>query len=280
MKIEAVGTLLSRTTFSLGLALAGALSINANAELVYGVNDQLNELISFDSASPQNIITAHSISGLQANEQVRGIDVIGSTMYALGSQSHLYTINPNTAAVTQVGVGQFSPLLNGTDFGFNSVGSYFYIASDVGQNILLTTVPFGASGPNYTAGSNIDGMAFDHATGRTYGISAVSHNWLSLNPTNGAVSTIGPTGVLFSDRVALDISPVTDTAYFSGTVGGQTEFFTVNKATGTLSLVGTVGAPGEITSGLDAMVVVIPEPTSLALFAVGGLMLGLLIRRK
>jgi hypothetical protein len=279
MKIEAVRNLLTRGAFALVATIAGTLCINANAELVYGVSDQTGTLITFDSANPQNVLTAHSISGTQSGEQIRGIDFVSGTMYGLGSQSHLYTINPNTAAATQVGSGQFSPLLNGNDFGFNSAGSYFYIASDLGQNMILTTLPVGASGPNYTAGSSIDGMAFDHVSGRFYGISATSHNFLSLNPTNGVVTTIGPTGVNFADRVALDISALTDIAYFSGTVGGQTEFYTVNKTTGVLSLVGPVGTPGQFSSGLDALVVV-PEPSSIALFAVGGLLFGLVMRKK
>jgi Domain of unknown function (DUF4394)/PEP-CTERM motif len=279
MKIEAVRNLLTRGALPLVTTLAGALCINANAELVYGVSDSLGTLITFDSATPQNVLTAHSISGLQSGEQIRGIDFVGGTMYGLGSQSHLYTINPNTAAATQVGSGQFSPLLNGSDFGFNAAGSTFFVCSDLGQNMILQTFGVGSAGPNYTAGSSIDGMAYDHVTGAFYGISASSHNWLGLDPTHGAVTTIGPTGVNFADRLALDISPITDIAYFSGTVAGQTDFFTVNKTTGALSLVGTVGTPGQFSSGLDAIVVV-PEPSSVALFAVGGLLFGLLMRKK
>jgi hypothetical protein len=277
MKSQAVGTFLPRAALSLGLALSGSLAINANAELVYGVSDALNELVTFNSSAPQTILTAHSISGLQSGEQIRGIDFIGSTMYGLGSGNHLYTIDPNTAAATQV--GSFTPQLNGLNFGFNSGGSFFYISSDLGQNMILTTFPVGASGPNYPAGSSIDSMAYDHVTGAFYGISGVTHNWLSLDPTHGTVTIIGSTGGSFGQRCALDIAQVTDVAYFSGTTAGQTSFYTVNKANGALTLVGNVGPAGLFTSGLDAMVVV-PEPNSVALFAVGGGLVGLLIRRR
>ena len=87
--------------------------------MVYGVSDQLNELLTFDSASPQNGLSARAITGVQSGDQIRGIDWINGTLYGLGNESYLYTINPNTGAATQVGAGQFSPLLNGTDFGFN-----------------------------------------------------------------------------------------------------------------------------------------------------------------
>jgi hypothetical protein len=273
MRIEAVRNLLTGGV----CALAITLSINANAELVYGVSDQLGELITFDSATPQNVITAHSLSGLQPNEQIRGIDFVGGTLYGLGSQSHLYTINPNTAAATLV--GSVTPQLNGLDFGFNASGGVFYLASDLGQNMTLTTAGVGTALPNYPASASIDGLAFDPVSGFFYGISASTHNWSRLTPTTGAVTTIGPIGVPVDDRLALDISPASDIAYFSGTIAGQTEFFTVNKTTGALTFVGFVGSAGQFASGLDA-IALIPEPNTVALFAVGGLLFGLLIRKK
>jgi hypothetical protein len=154
-------------------ALVISLNINTNAELAYGVSDQVNALISFNTTSPQTVITAQSISGLQANESIVGIDYIGSTLYAIGNQSHLYTLNQHTAAATLV--ASFAPALNGINFGFNSSGSVFHIASDLGQNMTLTAEGVGVARPNYSSG-NIDGISYDHGSGLFYGISGSTHN--------------------------------------------------------------------------------------------------------
>jgi len=258
--------------------LAVAPGFKANAELVYGVSDQLDQLVSFNSASPGTLLSAVSITGMQSGEQMRGIDWIGGTLYGLGDQSHLYTINPATGAATQVGAA-FSPVLNGIDFGFNAGTSQLYVSSDLGQNLTINPITgVATAGPNYT-GASLDSLAYDYFNTDFYGISASTHDLYGVNPVTGATTLIGATGVSFADRIGFDISPMTGSAYFSGTVAGQTEFFGVNLATGALTLVGDIGTPGELTSGLDSIAVV-PEPATMALTAIGGFMLVSLRRRK
>jgi hypothetical protein len=126
-------------------------------------------------------------------------------------------------------------------------------------------------------------MAYDYANGLFYGISASSHNLYQMNPVTGATSLVGPTGINFADRIGFDISPnAGNTAYFSATVSGQTEFFTDNLATGDLTEVGTIGNPGELTAGLEGIAVAaVPEPGTMSLLVVGGVsLLGFLRRRK
>jgi len=266
------------SAIALAVGLAAASGSKANAELIYGVSDQLGELVSFDSATPGNLLSAHALTGMVSGEQIRGIDAIGSTLYGLGDQNHLYTISSATGTCTAVGSG-FAPVLNGVDYGFNAGPSQLYVSSDLGQNLLINPVTGTATaGPNYT-GAVIDALAYNYVNTFFYGVSAVNHNMYLLNPTTGATSLIGPTGVAFSDRVGLDISGTTDIAYFSGTVGGQTDFYTVNLTTGALTLVGAVGTPGELSSGLDSIAVAgVPEPATLASVAIGAMFL--LVRRK
>ena len=279
MKIQAMRTNLTRSALALAVALAVASGSKANAELVYGVSDQLGQLVSFDSASPGTLLSAISIIGTQSGEQIRGIDWIAGTLYGLGSQSHLYTINTTTGVATQVGAGAFSPVLNGIDFGFNAGTSQLYVSSDLGQNLTINPITgVATAGVNYT-GASIDAMTYDYLSTSFYGISSATHNLYGVNPVTGGTILIGATGVSFADRIGFDISPITDNAFFSGTVGGQTEFYSVNLATGALSLIGDVGTPGELTSGLDSIAVV-PEPTTAALTAIGGGFLLVLFRRK
>ena len=68
--------------------------------LVYAVTTA-NNLISFDIATPGTLQSNVAITGLQAGENVLGIDfrpVFTKQLYALGSTSRLYTINLTTGA--------------------------------------------------------------------------------------------------------------------------------------------------------------------------------------
>ncbi|MGA2246062.1 MAG: DUF4394 domain-containing protein [Verrucomicrobiota bacterium] len=272
---------------SAGLAmaagLAASISLNAKAELIYGVSDQLDQLVSFDSSDPEALKSAISLTGIASGEQIRGIDWVSGVLYGLGDQNHLYTINPGTGLCTQVGSGSFSPVLNGIDFGFTGT-SVFNVSSDLGQNITINPTTGAATvGPNYT-GASLGALAYNSLTGTFLGVGIDTQDLYSVNPATGSTTLIGPSGVNFLGGIALDISPSTDLTYFSGTVNGQTELFTVNASTGAFSLVGDIGAPGSITSGLEGLadtgIPTVPEPTTAAFLTIGGGLAVMLLRRK
>jgi uncharacterized protein DUF4394 len=92
-------------------ALACAAAAPARAERAFGILPG-NQLITFDTASPTSVI-ARPITGLGANQTVRGIDaristgqlniVTVTTGSAANSVLYSYTVSPDTGAATFVG---------------------------------------------------------------------------------------------------------------------------------------------------------------------------------
>src|SRR4051812_20192374 len=74
-----VGLILPRSAVAMlwgGAAVLGTfvLSSHANAALIFGVTFD-NQLFSFNSAAPGNVLSGTPITGLQAGEVVQAIDV-------------------------------------------------------------------------------------------------------------------------------------------------------------------------------------------------------------
>src|SRR5688572_8391490 len=97
------------------------LTSSASAELIYGVAAVGNAtgLVTWDSATPNDLESGVFVSGLQTNETLVGIDIRPATgqLYGLGTTGQLYTINPANGAATAVGSG--TGALNGFNFGFD-----------------------------------------------------------------------------------------------------------------------------------------------------------------
>ena len=247
-------------------------------ELIYAVTTS-NLLISFNSATPGSILSSVAITGLQAGENVLGIDFrpVTRQLYALGSTSRLYTINLTTGAATAV-VAPFTPALNGTAFGFdfNPTVDRIRVTSNDDQNIRLNpnngtvagidnTIVYAAGDPNFGVNPNVVGSAYTNnfvgaTTTTLYDIDSNLDILVTQNPpNNGTLNTVGPLGFNTSDLVGFDISRVSSTAFASLTVpaAATSAFFTMNLTTGAVTLVGTIGG-GVTISGIAVV------PTALA----------------
>ena len=161
-------------------ALALTLSTQASAAVIYAITG-VNDLISFDSATPGTASTPVAITGLAAGDSIVGIDFrpANGTLFGLGSGSRLYSINRSTGAATQVGSdGAFT--LSGLSFGFdfNPVPDRIRATSDANQNLRLNpnngtlaatdgALAYAAGDPNAGADPNIVGSAY---TNRCSGI--------------------------------------------------------------------------------------------------------------
>ena len=256
------------------LAVFGlALSVSpAGAELIYVIAGGTT-LIAFDSATP-GTSTSVSITGLQVGEAILGIDLRPATgqLYALGSTSRLYTINPAIGVATQVGsAGAFT--LSGTSFGFdfNPSVDRIRVVSDTGQNIRLnpndgtltatdTNLTYAAVDPNFGTSPSDAGAAYVNNTASApsttlFGIDSGldvlvrqgSVNGSPVSPNTGQLFTIGPLGVNTSSLVGLDVSGVTGIAYATLCNGLACSFYTVNLSTGAVTLVANLSMQTPIT---------------------------------
>lgn len=279
------------------LSIAFSASREAHAQtptIIYGVTTS-NNLVSFSSANPSTFVLNVPITGLQAGENILGLDFRPATgqLYALGSTNRVYIIDPGTGVATQVGnTGAFT--LSGTEFGFdfNPVPDRIRVTSDADQNIRLnpndgtlagtdTTLAYAAGDPNFGQNPNVVASGYTNnfagtAVTTLYDIDSnldilVLQGGIngSPSPNGGQLTTVGSLGVNTSAIASLDIrtgSDLTTTTAFAALNPNATtssNLYTINLSTGAATLVGAIGgAGGPIVRGIA-----IPRVTPAALIS-------------
>jgi hypothetical protein len=276
-------TLVARAFFIVaGTTLSIFAVAPASAELVYGVTQQ-DILVSWDSASPNNIISGFAITGLSQNETVQAIDFRPATgqLYALGSQSQIYTINLANGVATAVGDGFAPPAANGANFGldFNPTVDLIRLTSDANQNLAISPITgeVTAAGANLNYASGLDPNVVHSAysnnvagalTTTLYGIDTGTDNLVIQNPpASGNLTVVGGLGLNVAEDGGFDISGATGTAYAALRRADQSVsgFYTIDLTSGLATFVGQIGGGVNIR----AMSVFIPGPGAIALLAMG-----------
>lgn len=261
----------------------------ASAETIYGIAAVGNatNLMTWDSATPGNVITATAISGLDVNESIRGIDFrpANKQLYALGSTSRLYTINTATGVATAVAPAFAAPL-NGFNFGFdfNPVIDRIRAVAETNSNYVLNpntgAVQLVATNLFYPVGDanagrdpNVVDSAYTNnvngaATTQLYGIDTGLDILVTQANNAGTLGTVGSLNFDITAVGGFDISGVTGNAYASVVLAGESvsRFIQINLANGTPSGFAQVDGGVLITALTTAPV---PEPATAALVMMG-----------
>lgn len=236
-----------------------------------------NQLVTFNASRPGVIQTTVAITGLQAAENVLGIDFrpANGQLYALGSTSRLYTVNVNTGVATSVGApGAFT--LAGTEFAFdfNPVPDRIRVVSNTGQNLRLNPIdgtltatdgPINPGTPTVTAGGYTNSFAGTTTT-TLYTVDSTGDVLNTQNPpNNGTQVTVGPLGINVSGTNGFDIHPAGNVALAAFQIGSETtsKLYSINLTNGAASFIGPIGAstnlrglalmPGTAASGRTSL---------------------------
>ena len=229
-----------------------------------------NKLLSFDRAAPGTIRSAVTVTGLQAGENLLGIDFrpADGQLYGVGSTGRIYTLNGSTGAATVKAslvadaADTTAPYtaLAGTEFGvdFNPVADRLRIVSNTGQSLRINV----DTGATTTDGNINGGVASTAITAAAYTnsfagtasttlfvIDGVNATLYTQNPpNNGTLAGAVPLGVTATAVAGFDIDARTNTGYAVMTVAGARNLYSVNLAAASApaTLVAAIGVTEEL----------------------------------
>ncbi len=276
----------------------------AHAERIFGLTTQ-NWITVFDSSTPGNSIGGGAVTGLAANDNLVAMDYqpASGNVLLLGSQSNVYQLN-NTSGTdfSATMLNTLDPALVGTSlaFDFNPAfmsGSFARIISDTNDNRVIggadgaylapvekTDVFYATGDANDGIDPNIAGIAYDtNVAGATstqqYGIDATLGVLTTVANNAGTLETVGSLGISgdLTNELGFDISGASGIAYASIQTGPNSQLYTVDLGTGEALAIGQIGS-GDLIR--DITTVPVPEPSSLAILAVGAFALVRVGRRS
>jgi truncated hemoglobin YjbI len=239
----------------------------AHAEYLYAI-DSRAVLATFDTERPGAVLSLVVVRGLAPGETVLGLDFrpANKRLYALGSSSRIYVIDPPTGQASAIGEGSFSPALEGTKFGFsfNPTVDRIRITSNSGQNLRVhpdTGVVAATDGAlNYADGST-PGVVASAYTNSVAGATATTLYNFDLGkkaivtqapPNDGTLSVAFalPEGADFSEVTGFDIVPNSMRAFLATRENGaaRTQLYEVDLGAKTATLAGTAGVLDQISA--------------------------------
>jgi hypothetical protein len=229
-----------------------------------------NKLLSFDRATPATIRTTATVTGLQAGENLLGIDYrpADGQLYGVGSTGRIYTLNGATGAATlkstlaadSADTSAPFTALAGTELGvdFNPAADRLRIVGNTGQS-LRVNVDTGATTTDGSinggaANTAVNAAAYTNSFAGTAGttlfvVDSVNGTLYTQNPpNNGTLASPVPLGVNPTSVAGFDIDARTNTGYAVMTVGAARNLYTINLSAtaNAATLVAAVGVTEDL----------------------------------
>jgi len=254
------------------VAALAVLAAPAGARTLLAV-DEVNNLISFDSANPGTTLSSVAITGTGGSSILAmDIRVADKQLYALADDNQIYTINRATGVASL-----FLPIaVTGSNFAFdfNPTNTNLRIVSNDNTNyfVRFNAPPVALvqqANATYAPGSgfadpDIVGAAYtfndtNSATGTTlFVVDSRNDRLATLNVGTGVLTSVGALGVNVGSRTSFDIF-----GDFEGYVLNGSSLYSPNLATGALTLI------GDTDRTLFALTAAIPEPATWGMLILG-----------
>ncbi|MES2763524.1 MAG: DUF4394 domain-containing protein [Bacteroidota bacterium] len=264
------------------LFLLSLFTLSSNSQIVYATASN-TLLVSFNASTPGIINSSLPITGITAGQTIEGLDFRPNTgeLYAFGYNKttniyQVYTINITSGIAIAINTPTTIALGNGPiGFDFNPTVDRIRVVSANGGNFRLhpatgliaftdLNLAYATGDPNFGVIPNIVAAAYSNsyigaATTALYNYDHVL-NLITLQnpPNNGTLNTIGASGITsntMTPMVDMDIfydnTASVNKAYLlannSSTVTSS-EFYTLSTVTGSVSLVGVIGATSPVSN--------------------------------
>lgn len=246
---------------------------------------QDHTLVSFDAATPGQIVSHVPLKGLITDEQVLGMDfrVARGQLFAVTSRNRLLRVDHLTGEVTPIIAGITLPMGQAWGVDFNPTVDRIRVTNDQGHNLRLHpdtgaqvdgnpkedgvqgdgTLRYTAQDPQgavvprivavgYTYNKENEKIttnyAIDAATAQLVLQGSLEGASPAVSPNTGQLSSVGPLKIEPFDDASFDINDINNTAYLVTNRAGRdpARLYDVDLSTGQGRLIAPLGVAGKI----------------------------------